>query len=333
MAEIVLGLGTSHGPMLVTPPDQWGQRVEADRRNPKHFYKGRAYSYGELHALRAGEHLERQIAPEVWRQRYAACRAAIDELARAFAVAKPDIAVIVGNDQMEMFTEAVIPAFSVYWGETIENRMPSAEEMDRLEPGLAVAVEGRIPREGATYAGVPALGRHIIERAMQDGFDVAALRGLRPGRTAIPHAYGFVYRQIMKDRVVPSVPVALNTFYPPNQPTVNRCYDFGKSLLAAIRSWPSDLKVALIASGGLSHFVIDEYVDRIVLDCLAQRRIAQLAELGESVFQAGTSEIKNWVPMAGAMAELGLDLRVIDYVPCYRSDAGTGNAMGFVTWH
>jgi 3-O-methylgallate 3,4-dioxygenase len=300
MAEIVLGLGTSHGPMLVTPPDQWGARVPADRQNPQHFYKGKAYTY--------------------------------DELARVFAEVKPDIAVIVGNDQMEMFTEAVIPAFSVYWGEAIENRMPPAEELAKLGPGLAVAQEGRIPREGATYAGVPALGRHIIEGVMGDGFDVAALKELRPGRTAIPHAYGFVYRQLMKDRVVPSVPVALNTFYPPNQPTVNRCYDFGKSLVGAIRSWDSDLKVALIASGGLSHFVIDEEVDRVMLDCLEQRRIADLANLDENIFEAGTSELKNWVPVAGAMADLGLDYTLVDYVPCYRSEAGTGSGMGFVYW-
>jgi 3-O-methylgallate 3,4-dioxygenase len=332
MAEIVLGLGTSHGPMLVTPPEQWGQRVEADRANPRHPYKGKTYTYDELKALRAGEHLEREVTQEVWNRRHAACRAAIDELSRVFFEVKPDIAVIVGNDQMEMFTEAVIPAFSVYWGEIIENRFPPAEELAKLEPGLEVAQEGRIPREGATYPGVPELGRHIIAHVMADGFDVAALRGLRPGRTAIPHAYGFVYRQVMKDKVVPNVPVALNTFYPPNQPTVTRCYDFGKSLVAAIRSWPSDLRVALIASGGLSHFVIDEDVDRAVMECLKTRRIGDLAAFDESIFQSGTSELKNWVPVAGAMADLGLDLTVVDYVPCYRSEAGTGNAMGFVYW-
>jgi hypothetical protein len=32
------------------------------------------------------------------------------------------------------------------------------------------------------------------------------------------------------------------------------------------------------------------------------------------------------------MAELGFDFNLVDYVPCYRSIAGTGNAMGFVHW-
>jgi hypothetical protein len=62
------------------------------------------------------------------------------------------------------------------------------------------------------------------------------------------------------------------------------------------------------------------------------RRIDALAALGEDTFQSGTSEIKNWVPVAGAMAELGFDFNLVDYVPCYRSVAGTGNAMGFVHW-
>ena len=36
MAEIVLGMATSHGPMLSTPWKKWGQRVNADRRNEAH---------------------------------------------------------------------------------------------------------------------------------------------------------------------------------------------------------------------------------------------------------------------------------------------------------
>ena len=42
--------------------------------------------------------------------------------------------------------------------------------------------------------------------------------------------------------------------------------------------------------------------------------------------------LPSWVPVAGAMADLGYKPTVVDYVPCYRSLAGTGNAMGFVYW-
>ncbi len=333
MAEIVLGIGTSHGPMLSTPPDQWGQRVEADKRNPAQWFKGKPYSFDQLVELRANERLADQITPKKWAERHAACRKAIETLAAVFADAKPDIAVIVGNDQMEMFTAGTVPAMSVFWGAEIPNEFPSEAELAAMPPGIPIAIPGHIPPQGATYQGLLDLARHIIDRAIGDSFDVAAVEKLPPGaKHAIPHAFGFVYRQIMSDKPVPSVPVVLNTFYPPNQPTVGRCYDFGKSLVRAIRSWDDDLRVALIASGGLSHFVIDEEVDNAVMDALRKRSIADVAALGEPIFQAGTSECKNWVPVAGAMADLGYPPTVVDYVPCYRSLAGTGNAMGFVYW-
>ncbi len=165
---------------------------------------------------------------------------------------------------------------------------------------------------------------------MQDTFDVASLREFTPLCQTIPHAYGFVYRQIMGDCAVPSVPVFIDTSYAPNQPTVRRCHEFGKSIVRPTQSWKSNARVALIASGGLSHLVIDEQVDQIVLDALRSGDITELAKLPESFFQSGTSEIKNWVPVAGAMAELRLPMILVDYVPCYRSEAGTGNGMAFV---
>ena len=57
-----------------------------------------------------------------------------------------------------------------------------------------------------------------------------------------------------------------------------------------------------------------------------------LIAIPEDLYQAGTSEIKNWIPVAGIMAECGLPMTLVDYVPCYRSEAGTGNAMGFAYW-
>jgi hypothetical protein len=57
-----------------------------------------------------------------------------------------------------------------------------------------------------------------------------------------------------------------------------------------------------------------------------------LAGLSEDIFQSGTAEIKNWLPVAAAMNACGRRFRLVDYVPCYRSEAGTGNAMGFACW-
>lgn len=333
MARIVLGLATSHGPMLTTPPEQWDQRVNFDRKYSEHAFRGRTYDFDGLVKLRAGEGLKRQITREKWVERHGECQRAIAALAAVFAAARPDVAVIFGNDQMELFTDAVIPAFAAYWGETIENRIGPDEERGMQVPGVAAAQAGRIPPGGATYPGLPALGLHLIERLMAERYDVASLKRYRPGRGAIPHAYGFVYRQIMRDKVVPNVPLVINTFYPPNQPTVRRCAEFGISALHAIEAWPDDVRVALIASGGLSHFVIDEDVDNEVLSAIRTGKLDRLEALGEPIFQAGTSEVKNWVALMGAMAERRWTPEIVAYVPCYRSLAGTGNAMGFVHWH
>ncbi|WJJ94493.1 hypothetical protein [Neopusillimonas aromaticivorans] len=53
----------------------------------------------------------------------------------------------------------------------------------------------------------------------------------------------------------------------------------------AIESWDSDLRVALISSGGLSHFVVDEELDQMVIDSMRSRSVDALADLGESWFQ------------------------------------------------
>ena len=88
----------------------------------------------------------------------------------------------------------------------------------------------------------------------------------------------------------------------------------------------------MFASGGLSHFVIDEDLDHKVLDALAANDADKLFAIPEDRYQSGSSEIKNWIPLSAIMADLDLDMTLVDYVPCYRSEAGTGNAMGFVYW-
>jgi 3-O-methylgallate 3,4-dioxygenase len=242
---------------------------------------------------------------------------------------------VVGNDQMEVFTSEHVPAFAVFWGDYVEGIPRSREFLAKLPPGIAVAEADRTPPVYTRYTCLPQLGRHLIESAVADDFDVAQLTKLPTGEigsNAVPHAYGFVYRRLMRDRVVPHVPVFVNTFYPPNQPTAGRCFAFGRSLSRAVSRWPEDLRVAVMASGGLTHWVIDEEFDQTVIDALKTCNHAVLSSLPEKIFQAGTSEIKNWITVAGMMAETGLEMNIIDYVPCYRSEAGTGNAMGFAHW-
>ena len=209
------------------------------------------------------------------------------------------------------------------------------EFLASLPPGVARAELDRTPSVYTQYSTLPEFGSHIIQSVVAGDFDVAQLTRLPTGAigsNAVPHAYGFVYRRLMRDRVIPHVPVFVNTFYPPNQPAAHRCYAFGRALGRAIASWPDDVNVAVVASGGMTHFVIDESFDAQVLQAMEANDAATLGSLPENMFQAGTSEIKNWITVAGIMAEGGLTMKLIDYVPCYRSEAGTGSAMGFAQW-
>lgn len=332
MANIVLGLASSHGPMLSTPPAQWGLRVAADKNNPAHWYRGRTYRFEELAALRADEALEGAITAQAWETRHAACRTAITELAQVFDAARADVVVIFGNDQREFFSEDNTPGLAIYLGAQIENQRYDQEIINKMPPGIGISVDGHIPPEGDCYPGAPELGKYLSEQLVAQGFDIAALQRFPAGNHTIPHAYGFVYRQLMQDRPIASLPLFINTFYPPNQPTARRCAEFGRAVIRAIQQWSGEQRVALVASGGLSHFVIDEALDQVVLDAVRTNDMTALETLDESLLQSGSSEIKNWIPMIAAMAELDWSGHVVDYVPCYRSRAGTGNAMGFVYW-
>src|SRR5580693_7806690 len=115
MAKIVLGIGTSHGPLLSTPPDQWHLRAADDRKH-NHPFRGGDYSFDQLVTMRVGEGLAEKSTLEERTRRFDACQVAIAKLAKVFKEAAPDVAVIVGNDQMEIFSDRNIPAFLVYYG-------------------------------------------------------------------------------------------------------------------------------------------------------------------------------------------------------------------------
>ena len=147
--------------------------------------------------------------------------------------------------------------------------------------------------------------------------------------------HGFIYRRILKDRPVPVVPILLNTYFPPNRPTARRCYAFGQSIGRAIAGWNgpnANKRVAICASGGISHFVIDEEFDTRILTAIKNRDTRTIFAEPDNMFLSGTSETKNWITVAGILSETNLQMNLVDYVPSCRSEAGTGCGMAFATW-
>jgi hypothetical protein len=166
---------------------------------------------------------------------------------------------------------------------------------------------------------------------MDDGFDVGAAASVpNPAAQGFGHAYGFVVARLMARRRIPIVPVMVNCYYPPNQPKPARCFALGGALRRAIAAASGDLRVAILASGGLSHFVTNEALDIAVLDALRRADRSALAQLPPELLNSGSSEIRNWITVGGALGELRTDF--IEYYPVYRTPAGTGCGMAFAAW-
>ena len=331
MAEIVLGMASSHAPQLEMPPENWRTYGDRGRTQAVHWFEGKTYSFGELAELRAGEHFEKECTDEKFQTRWDACQSAIGHLEKTLAAVKPDVCIILGDDQKESFDDDNMPALSIYYGDSIDDA-PNPGGMRGILSDPEVA---RRPAARTTHPADAALGEYLIETFIENEFDVARSSKLPPGRDgdgSIGHAFYYVYRRLMNNVVTPNVPVLVNTYYPPNTPTASRCYRFGRTLRKAIEGWDSNKRVAVFASGGLSHTVIEEELDAHIIDGLKHDDVAKLTDYPDVRFRAGTSEIKNWIALAGAMSGSGLALNMVDYVPCYRTEAGNGCAMGFAEW-
>ncbi|MBT3792153.1 MAG: protocatechuate 3,4-dioxygenase [Rhodospirillales bacterium] len=339
MAKIVYGFGSSHGPLLSTPPERWDLRAADDRKNPAHPYKNHVYSFPELVEARASErNFADEASIEARTGRHERNQAAMDHLSEKVAEIDPDVVVIVGDDQHEWFLQQVQPAFTVYCGNQVVNTALDVEKMKTKSPGIALAMKAQYPPVDKTYPVPRDLGKAIIKRAVEDEFDVTASMEQptnAKGLIGIGHAFGFICRRILRDRPVPILPILLNTYFPPNQPTAKRCYAFGQSIGRAIAAWGgehADKRVAICASGGISHFVVDEDFDTRVLEAFKSKNVQPILDEPETMFRAGTSETKNWITVAGILSETDLNMNVVDYVPAYRSEGGTGCGMGFASW-
>ena len=319
MAEVAFGIGSSHSPMLSTPYEAFSGLAELDRARLPEF---------EERARQNVSRTARELRPDVTRARHEATQAAIGRLSSVLAAEAPDVLVVIGDDQGEWFSADNQPALCIYWGESVENLPPPRE--------------GLLPLRRLSYWGYygdgtnrafpvdAALGKYLVETLTHEHeFDVAHVR-VQPRHGPFGHAWGFVHQRLMGDRIVPIVPVLLNTYFPPNQPTPKRCYGLGRAIRQAVEAWPTPKRVGIVASGGLSHFFVDEALDRRVLELLAKKDVDGIGLLPADKLDSGSSEIRNWLAAGGALEHL--DMQLVDYVPCYRSEAGTGVGMAFAVW-
>ena len=306
MAEVVLGVGHSHTPQISVDPEEWPNLGRTEQPSPH-----------------IPDDLEAQLQLDCFREKHARVQGAVKQLGQVLRSTELDAIIIFGDDQHEQFNDDNMPSVAIYHGERVEvhDRRP------RLGGNFPTL---HLETTAADYANSQELALHLITSLTEQEFDVTRSNQLRAER-GIGHAFSFLYQRLWPECQVPIVPVMVNTYFPPNQPTPKRCHDLGVAVRKAVQAWDGAKRVAVLASGGLSHIVIDEPLDLQVLDALKAKDVGALHRLPRELLKGGTSEILNWVALDGAVGDLPMTL--IDYIPGYRSRPSTGCAMAFAYWN
>ena len=221
------------------------------------------------------------------------------ELGRRVAAARPDVIIELSPDHWVNFFLDNLPSICIGVGATHE---PPAEPFMKNFPFLLV--------------GHPALGQHLLESALAQDFEPSVSHHLR-----LDHGFCIPLWRMELPQLPKIVPIVVNDLEPPML-SVTRCFAWGKFLARAIASFPDrDLRVAILATGGLSHSIgektmgdIDERFDRACIDAFATGDEAKIVALLERDMVAagnGTHEVRNWVIAHAAAGGKGFDL--IDY--------------------
>ena len=362
MAEVVLGVGTVHTPLCVLPPELWEAFARNDYLNPELVFPpdGVAASFEDaVKTIVPRDIQERPRSLEVFKRQYEIAQRSLDSLAESLREAKPDVVVIVSDDQDEWFYEDNMPSLCIYWGETvpiIPAKMARGQDDKAVEIGrlMSVGYTGEQRQDVPVHSD---LGRYLITHLIETGFDISHMtyprdsysgvvrrrypradgtpldldRTTPPREQGLPHGFSFVVRRLLEGLDVPILPIVQNTCYPPNHVSPARCHSFGEALADGLAAWDGG-RVAVVASGGLSHFVVDEVIDRAVLDALIKGDKEAMVSLPQHRLRSATSESLNWVTVGALMSRIGFTMELLAYEPVYRTEAGTGAGLAFGKW-
>ncbi len=228
---------------------------------------------------------------------------------------KPDVAINIYNDHGLGFFLDQMPTFAI----------GAAHEYRNEDEGWGIP---QLP----PFPGDPKLSWHIIESMVADEFDITSCQEL-----AVDH--GFVVPMQLFWPGAPnnpdmprSVPISANTVQHPI-PTLNRALNFGKALRKAILSYPEDIKVVVLGTGGLSHQLDGEragFINRKFDEMCMEKIVTAPEELTsisrvELVRQAGAqgTEFLMWMMMRGALGERVNPLHRNYHIPISNTGAGT----------
>ena len=245
----------------------------------------------------------------------AAFDAGYRHLARALAEAAPDVALIISAEHVNKFFIDNLPAFCIGMFDAFDGPV-EAKTRDFGIPFHRV-------RSDYTFA------RYLVELGLDEGVDWAISENWE-----LDHGFMVPLSRLDPDGRCPMVPVFINCAAPP-LPSPRRCYAVGRWLADAIERWDRTKRVAIIATGGLSHSVgsaqqgyIDAEFDRRFLDHFCSGRGEALAALSDSEIAAtgsASGEIRSWIMLAGAFA--GRAAERVMYEPIKGFDTGCAQAL------
>jgi protocatechuate 4,5-dioxygenase beta chain len=240
-------------------------------------------------------------------------------MGEALRAAKPDVIVGVANDHLLNFPMESVPDWCV--GTAARWRGPAEWFRDWVNvPPYEVA-------------GHRDLARHVVREAGRRGFNLAFSDALEfDDNWSVPLKF------LTPRYDVALVPIHMNCVVPP-LPAPERCHAFGQVLAEVVRAWPEGLRVAIMATGGLSHdpggdkyFDVDERFDRWFLELLATgdaARVVREATIERMIAagDGGTVELLAWLVAMGAAGRRAA--RTDFYVPSVALRCG----MGGVNWN
>lgn len=239
-------------------------------------------------------------------------KAGYRRLAEALDDSRADAVLVISGEHLNYFFIDNMPAFCI---------------------GVADGFEGPTERgAGVPFRRIPGaldFANYLLTAGLDRGVDWARTEGWE-----LDH--GIMVPLYLVDQAgrYPVAPIFINCAAPPC-PTARRCYEVGEWLRETIRRWDGGRRVAVLATGGLSHSVgtesmgrIDEAFDRRFLDmfCKADRRaIAGLTD--EEILAAGnsTSEIRSWITLGGIFASRPAEL--VFYAPIAGFATGCGQVL------
>jgi aromatic ring-opening dioxygenase catalytic subunit (LigB family) len=222
------------------------------------------------------------------------------ELGRRLAAARPDVLVTIAPDHWTNFFLDNLPNVCIGIG-AVHGGPP--------EPFLR---DFPFPEP----AGDPGFGEHLVASALAAGFEPSVSHHVR-----LDHGICLPLLRMELCALPRIVPLFLNSLEVP-MPALRRCLAWGRELAAAVASYPADVRIAVLASGGLSHSIgeptmgaIDEPFDRDSLAAFAAgdpERLAGFLDARLAAAGNGAHEIRNWLVAHAAAGAAGFDL--IDYL-------------------